>query len=100
MPVIHIRTPDVVFIASDAKADVPLPPWCAGHATRQAVRHPKVPDHGGQCGQSWGDVNCSGRPHITRIGKRIRRFNLDEVPQFINVFKGKMNVVGLRPQVA
>ncbi|MBM3284266.1 MAG: undecaprenyl-phosphate glucose phosphotransferase [Candidatus Aminicenantes bacterium] len=46
-----------------------------------------------------GPVMCRvGDPRITRVGRLLRKFSIDEIPQLINVFLGQMSVIGPRPE--
>ena len=46
-------------------------------------------------GAKWAEVNDV---RITKFGKFLRRSRIDEVPQFINIIKGEMSVIGPRPE--
>jgi len=48
-----------------------------------------------RAGPQWA---AEGDHRITRVGKWVRRYRIDELPQFVNVLRGEMSIVGPRPE--
>lgn len=78
-----------------------------GHAFKMVKFRTMVPDAESRLAallarDGLGDTplfKLADDPRITPIGRVMRRYSIDELPQLLNVFKGEMSLVGPRPQV-
>ncbi len=55
------------------------------------------PDYAHLNQRIWPDFKIADNPRVTRIGRILRKTNLDELPQLFNVLKGDMSIAGPRP---
>ena len=54
-----------------------------------------IADAESESGPVWA---VTDDPRITRVGRWLRRFRIDELPQFVNVLRGEMSLIGPRPE--
>jgi len=85
---VKLTSPGPVFLVQERVGRDGRPFWCIKYRTMRQ-------DAEAQSGPVWTTPND---PRRTRLGAFMRRFSLDEFPQFINVLLGEMSVVGPRPE--
>jgi exopolysaccharide biosynthesis polyprenyl glycosylphosphotransferase len=76
-----------VFYAQERMGLDARPFWCLKFRSMRADAE--------KDGPGW---TTEDDPRVTRLGRFIRRFSVDELPQLINVFLGEMSLVGPRPE--
>ena len=85
--IIKLDSPGPVFYAQERMGLDAKPFWCLKF---RSMRTDAEKD-----GPGW---TVESDPRVTRLGRLIRRFSIDELPQLINVFVGDMSLVGPRPE--
>ncbi len=96
-----ILSPMLMFVAAAIKLDSPGPVFYAqermGLDARSfwCIKFRSMRTDAEQGGPGW---TTAGDPRVTRLGKMLRRLNIDELPQLVNVLVGDMSLVGPRPE--
>ncbi len=84
---IKLDSPGPVFYAQERMGLDAKPFWCLKFRSMRTDAE--------ATGPGWTTEND---PRVTRVGRFIRRFSIDELPQLINVLVGEMSLVGPRPE--
>ena len=88
----RLRLPEDGVLSGAPPGGVPRPKFHEFMMLKFRSMRPDAEKHTGPVLASQDD------PRITRIGKFLRKTRLDELPQFINVLRGDMSLVGPRPE--
>jgi lipopolysaccharide/colanic/teichoic acid biosynthesis glycosyltransferase len=87
-----------ILIKLDSEGPVFFKQWRTGK-DRKAFRIYKFRTMVQNPDRMGAQITAANDPRITRVGKFLRRYAIDELPTLINVLKGDMSIVGPRPEV-
>jgi lipopolysaccharide/colanic/teichoic acid biosynthesis glycosyltransferase len=97
-----ILSPAILLVALWIKRDSPGPVFYRGVRAGQGGRPfsmLKFRTMVVNADKIGGPSTSDDDPRVTRLGRRLRRYKLDEIPQLFNVLVGQMSLVGPRPEV-
>jgi lipopolysaccharide/colanic/teichoic acid biosynthesis glycosyltransferase len=99
---VALLAPFFVIIGIAVKVDSSGPVFYQGRRTgrhREAFMMYKFRTMVANAESLGGTSTGRSDPRITRLGRVLRRYKIDELPQLLNVIRGEMSIVGPRPEV-
>lgn len=102
LPGLFAASPVLLLVSIWIKIDSPGPVFYRGERVGRGGRRFRIFKFRSMIPEAemvGGPTTSGDDDRLTRSGRFIRRFNIDEIPQLINVIRGEMSVVGPRPDV-